>query len=69
MKRVNNIVYMHQKDLQIRVFEYFFSSKTYVVGTQKNPLNETVFLSTKKRLLKLMGKKVLTVSFLKALLI
>ena len=25
----------------------YFSTKTYVVGTQKNPLNETVLLSTK----------------------
>ena len=37
--------------LQIRVrigklFRYFLS-KTYVVGTQKNRLNETVLLSTK----------------------
>ena len=24
----------------------YFSTKTYVVGTQKNPLNETVLLST-----------------------
>ena len=26
----------------------YFSTKTYVVGTQKNCLNETVFLSTQK---------------------
>ena len=26
----------------------YFSSKTYVVGTQKNRLNETALLSTKK---------------------
>ena len=26
---------------------FYFSSKTYVVGTQKNRLNETVLLSTK----------------------
>ena len=33
---------------QIRVTEFFFyfSSKTYVVGTQKNRLNERVLLST-----------------------
>ena len=30
---------------QIRCFSYF-STKTYVVGTQKNRLNETVLLST-----------------------
>ena len=37
-------------DLQIRVcigiYFLYFSSKTYVVGTQKNRLNETVLLST-----------------------
>ena len=35
--------------LQVAIFEnYFsyFSTKTYVVGTQKNRLNETVLLST-----------------------
>ena len=34
--------------LQIRVCieKLFFSSKTYVVGTQKKRLNETVLLST-----------------------
>ena len=26
--------------------EHYFSTKTYVVGTQKNRLNETVLLST-----------------------
>ena len=37
-------------DLQIRVrignYFLYFSSKTYVVGTQKNCLDETVLLST-----------------------
>ena len=36
-------------DLQIRVFWniiFFFSAKTYVVGAQKNCLNEMVLLST-----------------------
>ena len=28
------------------VTETYFSTKTYVEGTQKNPLNETVLLST-----------------------
>ena len=35
--------------LQIRVcieFFFYFSIKTYVVGTQKNRLNEAVILST-----------------------
>ena len=40
----------HLPDLQLRVrtpkiFSYF-STETYVVGTQKNRLNETVLLST-----------------------
>ena len=37
---------------------FHFSTKTYVVGTQKNHPNETVLLST-KNMLKLMGKKIL----------
>ena len=34
--------------LRVRIEKYFscFSNKTYVVGTQKNRLNETVLLST-----------------------
>ena len=35
-----------------------FLNKTYVVGTQKNILNETVLLSIQKHLLKSMGKKI-----------
>ena len=31
---------------------------SYVVGTQKNRLNETVLISTQKHMLKLMGKKI-----------
>ena len=37
----------------------YFSSKTYVVRTQKNRLNETVLLSTQNTF-KLMGKKIIT---------
>ena len=37
-----------------------FSTKTYVVGTQKNYLNETILLST-QNMLKVMGKKILTI--------
>ena len=33
---------------------------TYVVGTQKNPLNETVHLSTKTYMIKLTGKEIST---------
>ena len=51
--------------LQIRVrivklFFFYFSSKTYVVGTQKNRLIETVLLSTQTQF-KLMGKKLFTI--------
>ena len=40
---------------------FLFSTKTYVVGTQKNCLNETVLLSTQNIILKLMGKKIFTI--------
>ena len=43
-----------------RPFSYF-SSKTYVVGTQKNRLNETVLLSTQNTCVQLIGKKIITV--------
>ena len=39
---------------------FYFSTKTYVEGTQKNHLNETVLLST-QNMLKLMGKKIFTI--------
>ena len=45
-------------DKNKKYFSYF-STKTYVVGTQKNRLFDTVLLST-KNMLKLMGKKILT---------
>ena len=50
--------------LQIRVctrklFSYF-STKTYVVGTQKNCHDETVLLST-QNMFKLMGRKIITI--------
>ena len=38
----------------------YFSTKTYVVGTQKTRLNETVLLST-KNMFKVMGKKIMTI--------
>ena len=40
----------------IRNYFLYFSSKTYVVGTKKNCLNETVLLSSQKHMFKLMGK-------------
>ena len=42
----------------------YFSIKIYVVGTQKNRLNETVLLSTPKHMLKPMGKKIFTILFI-----
>ena len=46
----------------IKLFSYF-STKTYVVGTLKNRLDETVLMSTPKHpkhMFKLMGKKIIT---------
>ena len=45
-----NVFYTFRSGLQIRVcigklFFFYFSSQTYVVGIQKNRLNETVLLS------------------------
>ena len=37
-----------------------FSTKTYIVGTQKNRFNETVHLSTQNRF-KLMGRKIISI--------
>ena len=45
---------------QKNVCFFYFSTKTYVVDTQKNRLNETVLLST-QNMLKLMGKKIFTI--------
>ena len=43
-----------------RIFYFsYFSTKTYVVGTQKNHLDEMVLLST-QNVFKLMGKKIIT---------
>ena len=36
-----------RKECVLETYFLYFSSKTYVVGTQKNRLNETVLLSTK----------------------
>ena len=58
-------IYIYNSGLQIRVCNqkliFLFLNKTYVVGTQKNPLNETVLLSTKKHMFKLMAKKIFTI--------
>ena len=47
--------------LRTRKIIFLFLNKTYVVGTQKNRLNETVLLSTPKHMLKIMGKKIFTI--------
>ena len=44
------------KSAIVELFFFYFSPKTYVVGTQKNGLNETVLLSTQNP-----GKKILTI--------
>ena len=38
-------------------YTFYFSTKTYVVGTQKNRLDETGFFEHQKGMLKLTGKK------------
>ena len=49
------------KEYVLENYFLHFSSKTYVVGTQKNHLNETVLLSTQKHMFKMMGKKMITI--------
>ena len=47
---LDSIVAANYSELKLRVHNenliFLFSTKTYVVGTQKNRLNETVLLST-----------------------
>ena len=43
--------------LSLNLFLYYFSTKMYVLGTQKNHLNETVLLSTQNTCFKLLSKK------------
>ena len=53
---------LDKKQLLIANYYFsYFSNKTYVVGTQKNCLNETVLLSTKTSV-KLMDKNKITFS-------
>ena len=59
---IENICSGYSKEpfiLCIAEFNYFlyFSSKIYVVDTQKNRLNETVLLSIQNTCFKLMSKK------------
>ena len=42
-------------------FNFLISQPKHVVGTQKNRHNETVLLNTQQVMLKLMGKKILTI--------
>ena len=46
--------------LRVRVKNNYFSTKTYVVGTQKNRLNETVLLSS-QNMFKQVDKKIATI--------
>ena len=43
------------------IFFYYFLTNTYVVGTQKNRLDDTVLLSTRNIMIRLMGKKIFTI--------
>ena len=62
LQQANVIVYMPlDKSVQLKNFFFYFSTKTYVVGTQKNRLNETVLLSTPRKMLKLMDNKIFTI--------
>ena len=45
-KNINQTIGLKLRERNENLISYF-STKTYVVGTQKNRLNETVLLSTK----------------------
>ena len=45
----------------LRKFTSYFTTKTYIVGTQKNRLNETVLLIIQNIMFKLMDKKIITI--------
>ena len=49
------------KSAQLKIIFSYFFTKTYIVGTQKNGLNEKVHLITKKDIFKLMGKEIFTI--------
>ena len=44
--KLNKVIAMLAKSVQLKIHFFFISTKTYVVGTQKNRLNERVLLST-----------------------
>ena len=55
---------MKKSDLHNRKIAFLFpnhSTKTYVVGTQKNRLNGTGFFEQPKHMLKIMGKNILKI--------
>ena len=58
--RKNNFLISEPKCM-LWVLKRTVSFKTYVVGTQKNRLNETVLLSIHNIMLKLFGKKIFTI--------
>ena len=47
---------------------FYFSTKTYVVVTQKNRLDETVLLNTQKHRFRLMDKKIIAILRIELLL-
>ena len=49
------------KSVYWKYYFLYFSYKSYVVGTQKNRLNEMVLLSTQNTCLKLIGKKIIAI--------
>ena len=50
-------------------FSSYFTTKTYVVGAQKNRLNETVLFEHPKHMLQLISKKIFTILRSKCLFI
>ena len=46
MKVVKEVAAENNDNIRLKNYVSYFSSKTYVIGSQKNRLNETVLLST-----------------------
>ena len=57
---LNGVEFSHLVKSAYQKIFFYFSTKTYVMGTQKNRLSETVLLST-QNMLKMMGKKIFTI--------
>ena len=49
------------KSVYWKIIFFISHAKQYVVGTQKNRLNETVLLTTQNTRLNLMGKKIIKI--------